>query len=389
MNITIVGAGYVGFSLALLLSKHNKISIYDIDEKKVSKIISGISPIKDNSVLEFINKNNIHLTATTNSKEAFANAEYVIISTPTDYDEINSTFDTSSVESSIDLSLKYVSNPKIIIKSTVPVGFTDRLCDKLSYENIFFSPEFLREGSAITDNEQPDRIIVGGSDLETCKDIANLLLQMTKKNDAKIYLMKRTEAESVKLFSNTYLALRIAYFNELDSFCVSFGLEAKKIIEGVSSDIRIGHFYNNPSFGYGGYCLPKDTKQLLANYKKVPNSIIKSIVESNSTRKDFIASVILDLKKKKIGIYRLIMKDGSDNFRESSVQGIMKRLKAKGVEIVIYEPMYKEERYFNSLVISKLDEFKKESELIIANRLHPDLKDVSNKVFTRDLFQEN
>ena len=391
MNITIVGTGYVGLSISTLLSQKHKIITLDIDESKVELINNRKSPIEDKEIEDFFINKKLNLHATLNQELAYKESDYIVISTPTDYDTENNYFDTSSIESVLN-DIKEI-NPyvPVIIKSTVPVGYTRTLRQKFNKENIYFSPEFLREGKALFDNLYPSRIIVG-SKTDEARIFAEMLLEGALKDDVNIILMGSTEAEAVKLFSNTYLALRVAYFNELDSYAESHKLDALEIINGVSLDPRIGAHYNNPSFGYGGYCLPKDTKQLRANYKDIPNNIISAIVEANSTRKDFIADQILKKNPKIVGIYRLVMKSGSDNFRSSSIQGIMKRIKAKGIEVVVYEPVLEENKqteFFHSKVINNLDDFKQVSDIIVANRITDEILDVKQKVYTRDLFNSD
>jgi len=391
MNITIVGTGYVGLSISTLLSQKHKIITLDIDESKVELINNRKSPIEDKEIEDFFINKKLNLHATLNKELAYKESDYIVISTPTDYDTENNYFDTSSIESVLN-DIKEI-NPyvPVIIKSTVPVGYTRTLRQKFNKENIYFSPEFLREGKALFDNLYPSRIIVG-SKTDEARIFAEMLLEGALKDDVNIILMGSTEAEAVKLFSNTYLALRVAYFNELDSYAESYKLDALEIINGVSLDPRIGAHYNNPSFGYGGYCLPKDTKQLRANYKDLPNNIISAIVEANSTRKDFIADQILKKNPKIVGIYRLVMKSGSDNFRSSSIQGIMKRIKAKGIEVVVYEPVLEENKqteFFHSKVINNLDDFKQVSDIIVANRITDEILDVKQKVYTRDLFNSD
>jgi len=391
MNITIVGTGYVGLSISTLLSQKHKIITLDIDESKVELINNRKSPIEDKEIEDFFINKKLNLHATLNQELAYKESDYIVISTPTDYDTENNYFDTSSIESVLNDIKEINPNVPVIIKSTVPVGYTRTLRQKFNKENIYFSPEFLREGKALFDNLYPSRIIVG-SKTDEARIFAEILLEGALKDDVNVILMGSTEAEAVKLFSNTYLALRVAYFNELDSYAESYKLDALEIINGVSLDPRIGAHYNNPSFGYGGYCLPKDTKQLRANYKDIPNNIISAIVEANSTRKDFIADQILKKNPKIVGIYRLVMKSGSDNFRSSSIQGIMKRIKAKGIEVVVYEPVLEENKqteFFHSKVINNLYDFKQVSDIIVANRVTDEILDVKQKVYTRDLFNSD
>ena len=394
MTIAVAGTGYVGLSNSILLSQHNKVYAVDIVQEKVDLINSKKSPIVDKEISEYLAEKTLNLEATTDSEKAYKNADFVIISTPTNYDETKNFFDTSSVEAVIDLVQKYNKEAVVIVKSTVPVGYYDMLLEKYPDMNILFSPEFLREGHALYDNLYPSRIVVSYPKTkpflkEKAVSFSELLKQGAIKTDIPVLITTCTEAEAIKLFANTYLALRVAYFNELDTYAEVRGLDTASIIKGVCLDPRIGDFYNNPSFGYGGYCLPKDTKQLLANYKDVPNNLIQAIVESNTTRKDFIADQIISRKPKTVGVYRLTMKANSDNFRQSSIQGVMKRIKAKGIEVVIYEPTYKQEDFFNSKVIRDFEEFKQMSDVIIANRMTDDLLSVKEKVYTRDLYSRD
>lgn len=385
MDITVVGTGYVGLSLAVLLSQRHSVIALDIDEQRVHKINHRESPLVDDDIIEFFEKKKLDLVATTDKKTAYQKPDFVIIATPTNYDPETNKFNTSTVDKVVKQCLKKSPGTTIVIKSTVPVGYTRELKGKYPEAEIIFSPEFLREGKALSDNLYPSRIVIGGKG-KSAKQFAKLLSEASLDPSTPVIFTRATEAEAIKLFSNTYLAMRVAYFNELDTYAETHGLDSREIINGVGLDPRIGMHYNNPSFGYGGYCLPKDTKQLLANYEDVPNNLIRAIVDANTTRKDFIAESIIKKNPKTVGIYRLVMKSGSDNFRASAIQGVMKRLKAKGITVIVYEPALDQKSFFRSVVIKDLKKFLQKSDIILANRQHADLKTVTHKIYTRDLF---
>ena len=388
MKIAVVGVGYVGLSLSVMLAQHNEVVALDVLPEKIAMLNNMQSPIADDKIEEFLINRSLNLIATLDKHQAYLNADFVIIATPTDYDDVNNEFNTQSIESVVQDVITINPNATIVIKSTVPVGYTQGIRDRFNSKNIIFSPEFLREGAALHDNLYPSRIIVGEIS-DRAKRFADILVESAIKEDIPIIYTHSTEAEAIKLFSNTYLAMRVTYFNELDSYAEAYNLDSRQIIKGMGLDPRIGSHYNNPSFGYGGYCLPKDTQQLRKNFEDIPNSIIQAIIDANSTRKDFIANSIIKLKPKIVGIYRLTMKEGSDNYRVSAIQGIMKRIKAKGIETIVYEPLLKEKAFFKSEVINDLVLFKKRSSVIVANRLNIELNDVKDKVFTRDIYKRD
>jgi UDPglucose 6-dehydrogenase len=385
MKIAVAGIGYVGLSNAILLAQNNEVIMFDIDEHKVEQLQQKISPIDDDQIQDYLTNENLNLSATSDKRKALLNADFVVIATPTDYDPVVNKFNTSSIEAVIADVISINPKSAIVIKSTIPVGYIAKMREQFGYTNLFFSPEFLREGTALYDNLYPSRIIIGDKSCEA-RQFVKLLLGGTKKSDVPIMFTDPTEAEAIKLFANTYLAMRIAFFNELDTYALERKLDSKQIIDGVCHDTRIGATYNNPSFGYGGYCLPKDTKQLLANFQDIPQNLMEAIVQANTTRKDFIADQIIKQKPEVVGVYRLIMKEGSDNFRSSSIQGVMKRIKAKGIQVIVYEPKFERDSFFNSEVIRDLNKFKSRSSLIITNRASEELSDVAHKVYSRDIF---
>jgi len=388
MKIAVAGLGYVGLSISTILSVSNEVACYDIDRNKIESVNKRKSPFKDNEIEDYFKNKTLNLSASESYESVYSNAEFVVIATPTNYDEKTNEFNTLSIEEVINNVLEVNNKCSIVIKSTIPLGYTEKLKKLFNYKKIFFSPEFLREGSALYDNLYPSRIIIGETN-ESAEIFYQLLIKNAEKEDIPVLYMTSNEAEAVKLFANTYLAMRISFFNELDSYCENFNLQTYNIIKGIGYDPRIGDYYNNPSFGYGGYCLPKDTKQLLKNYGNVPNAIIESVVKANIIRKDFIAQSIIDKKPNTVGIYRLAMKQGSDNWRSSAIQGVMRRIKAKGINVIIYEPSFKESTFFGSSIVGNLSDFKKSSDIIIANRIDENISDIRNKVYSRDIFNRD